>query len=119
LQVRDILHVDDAVAAYRRVLDRIEALKGRAFNLGGGPRNAVTLRLVLDAIESEAGRRSRIDFSDWRQGDQLYFVADTARLAAATGWSARIGWREGVADLARWLRANRDFPALQPERIRA
>ncbi|TIW02456.1 MAG: NAD-dependent epimerase/dehydratase family protein, partial [Mesorhizobium sp.] len=39
-QVRDILHVSDAVAAYRGVLARIEDLKGQAFNLGGGPRNA-------------------------------------------------------------------------------
>ncbi|TIR82844.1 MAG: NAD-dependent epimerase/dehydratase family protein, partial [Mesorhizobium sp.] len=35
-QVRDILHVSDAVAAYRGVLARIEDLKGQAFNLGGG-----------------------------------------------------------------------------------
>ena len=36
-QVRDILHVRDAVAAYRAVLARMDAVSGRAFNLGGGP----------------------------------------------------------------------------------
>jgi CDP-paratose 2-epimerase len=48
--VRDILHVDDAVAAYRAVLEDIDAVSGEAFNLGGGPANAVSLRMVLDAI---------------------------------------------------------------------
>src|ERR1700704_482663 len=47
-QVRDILHVSDAVAAYRAVLAAIDQVSGRAFNLGGGPANAVSLRVVLD-----------------------------------------------------------------------
>lgn len=120
-QVRDILHVSDAVAAYRGLLSDIENLKGHAFNLGGGPRNAVSLRVVLREIEAITGRPLTLDFSEWRQGDQLYFVAATTRLREATGWGAKVGWREGVADLARWLRANRAFPDLLPEpaRIRA
>ena len=60
-----------------------------------------------------------LSFSDWRQGDQYYFVADTARLTAETGWQARTGWREGLADLAAWLRANRSFPEREALRVRA
>ena len=37
-QVRDVLHVADAVAAYRAVLDASSGSAGQAFNLGGGPR---------------------------------------------------------------------------------
>jgi CDP-paratose 2-epimerase len=119
-QVRDILHVADAVAAYRAVLSVIGRLQGRAFNLGGGPRNAVSLRSVLREIEAVAGRKLGTSFSDWRQGDQLYFVADTSRLSAETGWRAQVGWRDGLRDLADWLRANR--PGLsrpEPRRVRA
>jgi CDP-paratose 2-epimerase len=39
----------------------------------------------------------------WRPGDQLYFVADTRRLTDAVRWRARVGWREGIADLAAWV----------------
>src|SRR5436190_14243245 len=42
-QVRDILDVGDAVNAYIGALDNIEQVAGRAFNLGGGPANAVSL----------------------------------------------------------------------------
>ncbi len=117
-QVRDILHVADAVAAYRAVLANIDRLSGRAFNLGGGPMNAVSLLVVLREIERIVERRLPVSHGDWRQGDQHYFVADTSRLSAETGWQAKVAWRDGLADLAAWLRANRTLPAAA-ERIRA
>lgn len=106
-QVRDVLHVQDAVAAYRAVLDGIDGLKGQAFNLGGGPANAVSLRAVLEEIARLTGSNIALEYSDWRTGDQFFFVADTGKLHAATGWQAKIGWRDGLADLAQWLARHR------------
>ncbi|OAP36671.1 CDP-paratose 2-epimerase [Sinorhizobium glycinis] len=102
-QVRDILHVSDAVAAYRALLASIDRLAGRAFNLGGGPGNAVSVAEVLHEIERVTARRVRRVKSDWRAGDQLYFVADTRALMDALGWRARTGWRAGLRDLHAWL----------------
>ncbi|TPI32674.1 NAD-dependent epimerase/dehydratase family protein [Mesorhizobium sp. B3-1-6] len=102
-QVRDILHVSDAVAAYRGVLARIEDLKGQAFNLGGGPNNAVSLRVLLAEIAEMTGSDVALRHDRERVGDQPFFVADTRKLQAAIGWQARIPWREGVCDLASWL----------------
>ena len=102
-QVRDILHVDDAVAAYRAVMSRIDQFSGRAFNLGGGPPNAVNLRAVVDEIAAITGRETRVAHEGWRVGDQLYFVADTRHLRAATGWRQHVGWRDGLRSLAEWL----------------
>jgi CDP-paratose 2-epimerase len=102
-QVRDILHVADAVRAYRAILERIDALKGRAFNLGGGPANAVSLLDVLGEIEAILGRPVVRSNGQTRVGDQPWFVSDTRALAEATGWQARIVWRDGLRDLARWL----------------
>ncbi|MBX4910135.1 NAD-dependent epimerase/dehydratase family protein, partial [Rhizobium bangladeshense] len=106
-QVRDILHVDDAVAAYRALLSNIERVSGKAFNLGGGPRNAVSVLSVLREIEVFAGRPVETSFGPWRAGDQFYFVADTTRLEQETGWQAGIGWRHGLRHLAEWLIAHR------------
>ena len=118
-QVRDVLHVADAVAAYRVLLDRIEGLSGRAFNLGGGPANAVSLLAVLEEIGAIVGSPVAVEHGPWRTGDQPWFVADTAALAAATGWQAETGWRDGLRHLADWLRANRAFPARRAEPARA
>jgi CDP-paratose 2-epimerase len=106
-QVRDVLFVDDAVAAYRAVLANIEAVKGRAFNLGGGPANAVSVREVLGEIEALAGGSLLTGIKEWRRGDQLYFVADTAALQAAVGWRPQVGWRDGIRRLHDWLLARR------------
>jgi len=118
-QVRDVLHVRDAVAAYRAILDNIGDVKGRAFNLGGGPRNAVSLNMVLREIEQIVGKGTRIDRGDWREGDQLYFVAETSRLEAELGWNASMGWREGLRDLADWLVSGEAGPRLSQARASA
>jgi CDP-paratose 2-epimerase len=110
-QVRDILHVRDAVAAYREGWARIEAIRGRAFNLGGGPRNAVSLLQVLDHIAALTGRPVERTTSIWRPGDQRYYVSDTRAVSRALGLGAAIGWREGVADLAAWLAGERGLEA--------
>jgi CDP-paratose 2-epimerase len=106
-QVRDVLFVDDAVEAYVRATARIGQVAGQVFNLGGGPRNAVTLLAVLDAIKAATGRTPDIQFADWRPGDQRYFVADTSRIQAALDLAPPVGWRDGLGRLARWLMAER------------
>lgn len=102
-QVRDVLFVDDAVAAYRGLLERIDDFSGRAFNLGGGVANAVSLREVLAEIELIMGSAPRVDGGPWRTRDQLYFVADTRRLERAIGWRAEVDWRSGLRRLWNWL----------------
>lgn len=104
-QVRDVLFVGDAVEAYRAAWRNIEAVNGQAFNLGGGPANAVSLRQLLAAVEQLLERPVALRFEDWRVGDQRYFVADSSRLRAALGLEPFLDWREGVGRLARWLQA--------------
>lgn len=106
-QVRDVLFVDDAVQAYVNAAARIGRVAGRAFNLGGGPANAVTLLDVLAAAETVTGRKADVRFDDWRPGDQRYFVADTRRAQAALDLPEAACWRTGMARLAGWLLAER------------
>jgi CDP-paratose 2-epimerase len=116
-QVRDILHVDDAVAAYRVVLREIDRVQGRAFNLGGGASNAVSLRGLLREIARITGKDVPISYGEWRRGDQLYFVADTRKLQSTLEWRPMIGWREGLRDLALWLAEYRSSEQAEiPER---
>lgn len=109
-QVRDILHVADAMRAYRVLLSNIERLSGRAFNLGGGPQNAVSLLQVLDAIEELTGSEVAREHAEMRLGDQAWYVSDTSALTDATGWRAEIDWQLGLQDLYRWLMARNAEP---------
>jgi CDP-paratose 2-epimerase len=115
-QVRDILDVSNAVEAYLKAWERIDRIGGRAFNLGGGPHNAVSLRELLAHIAGLLGREIDVRFSDWRAGDQRYFVADTRAIRQALGLTPEVPWKEGVANLLEWLRESR---APSPEFIAA
>jgi CDP-paratose 2-epimerase len=119
-QVRDVLHVADAVNAYRKLLDAIDTYRGHAFNLGGGSTNAVSLRRMLAEIETLIGQRLDVSYADRRPGDQLYFVADTRRLQQDVGWTPAWCWRDGLRDLARWIEDHGDIiqNARRPEPAR-
>jgi CDP-paratose 2-epimerase len=106
-QVRDVLHVDDAVDAYLAAWTRIGEVSGRVFNLGGGPDNAISLRRLVRHIEQVLGRPVDTAYEDWRAGDQRYFVADTRAAAQALDLSPPRAWRDGIAELAGWLAAAR------------
>jgi CDP-paratose 2-epimerase len=103
MQVRDVLFVDDLVDAFGLAMRNADALAGRAFNIGGGPANTTSLLELLGLIAAEQGDRPEVRFEEWRTGDQRYYVSDTRAFTAATGWTPRVGVREGVAALYRWL----------------
>ncbi len=102
-QVRDVLFVDDLVDALLLAMQHIERLRGEAFNVGGGPANTLSLLELVGFIESLTGERPALAFADWRTADQRYYVSDVGRLEEAIGWAPRVGVREGVERLYRWL----------------
>jgi CDP-paratose 2-epimerase len=106
-QVRDVLDVSNAVDAYVAAVERIGSVQGRVFNLGGGPSNAISLLQLMDEIPRVTGRELDVRFEDWRQGDQRWFVANTAAARAELGLGTPVGWRDGVQRLAQWLAQER------------
>jgi CDP-paratose 2-epimerase len=120
-QVRDILDVGDAVDAYMAAWAKIDTVAGRAFNLGGGPANAVSLRQLMGHIEDLVGHAPDVRYADWRAGDQRYFVADTRRIRTELGLGRARAWRDGVAALAEWLASERDLGTgeIEAPRLRA
>ncbi|MBV9590301.1 MAG: SDR family NAD(P)-dependent oxidoreductase [Hyphomicrobiales bacterium] len=122
-QVRDILYVEDAVEAYLKAWRRINSVRGKAFNLGGGCANAVSLRALIAFIEASLGRDVEKRFEAWRCGDQRYYVSDRRRIDRELALPAPTPWREGVAKLLDWLRSEHGMPTSAhrsaPERTEA
>jgi CDP-paratose 2-epimerase len=105
LQVRDVLFVEDLVDACELAREHVNELSGEAFNIGGGPGQALSLRELLGRLESLVGTTPRISFEGWRVGDQRYYVSDVRRFSAATGWSPRTGITAGLRELHGWLQS--------------
>lgn len=110
-QVRDVLDISDAVQAYVSAWQHIGAAQGRAFNLGGGPSNAISLRQLIAHIQDVIGCPVETVYSDWRAGDQRYYVSDTRQIMQALGLRPPKPWREGVAALAGWLQEEMNLAA--------
>ena len=102
-QVRDVLYVDDLIDAFQRAEAGIARLSGRPFNIGGGPRNAVSLRETLDTIARLLGRAPRVEHGPIRPGDQPWYVSDIRSFAEAAGWRPSVSAQDGLERLLRWL----------------
>jgi CDP-paratose 2-epimerase len=110
-QVRDLLFVEDLIDAMEVALEHLDRSAGHAFNMGGGPRNAVSLREVVSILAEITGRHPPIRRDEWRQGDQKYYVSDTRAFERATGWKARVSAQEGIQRLCHWLNRHALRPA--------
>jgi CDP-paratose 2-epimerase len=110
-QVRDVLYVDDLVDAMLAATADIDRLRGKAFNMGGGPRHTVSLLELLDLIGELAGDQPEVAFDDWRIGDQRWYVSDTRAFERATGWRQTVDVREGVQRLFLWLQSAATVPS--------
>ena len=105
-QVRDILFVKDLVSAYLMAMENINDISGNAFNIGGGVENTVSLLELCDMIGKISGKNPKINFGEWRPGDQKYYVSDFRKFSDITGWMPETGTAEGVQRLFKWLEQN-------------
>ena len=103
LQVRDVLFVDDLVAAMLAAHSEMPRIQGQAFNIGGGPSNTVSLLELIDVIGGLLGRKPAYSLEEWRPADQRYYVSDTTKFTAVTGWRPHVSVIEGVERLMTWL----------------
>ena len=94
-QVRDILFIDDLVDCYLAAIDRIDQVAGMTFNIGGGPKNTLSLLELLELLQQYSGREVVHSFEDWRPGDQPVYVSDIAKARQFLDWQPKIDVIEG------------------------
>jgi CDP-paratose 2-epimerase len=109
-QIRDVLHVDDLLDAYDLAIARIGQVKGRIYNLGGGPENTLSVWTEFGPLLEELlGKSIPVARRDWRPGDQKVFVADIRKAEADLGWKPKVGVKDGVGRLFKWVMENKEY----------
>lgn len=109
-QVRDLLHVSDLIRAYALGIEHIEAVKGQAFNMGGGPQNTLSIWSEFGPLLAKlAGREIPVQPGDWRPGDQRVFIADIRRAYERLGWQPTVSPAAGIHDLYQWVSSNKQL----------
>jgi CDP-paratose 2-epimerase len=105
-QVRDILYVQDAAAAFNRFYEAPSS--GGIFNIGGGPECAISLLECIKLIEDVTGHKATVNYGDERLGDLRYFVCDISKARKELNWFPKVHPREGIKNLASWAMENKD-----------
>ena len=106
-QVRDVLHVRDLLEAFDLAVDNIDVCAGKAYNLGGGPGNAISLLELIYRLEPELDKAIPLTFDDWRPGDQRVYISDVRKAERDMGWTPRTSIGEGLKDLCEWVKVNK------------
>jgi len=106
-QVRDLLYVDDLIAAYDKAIAAGEKTRGGIFNIGGGPKNTLSVWHEFGPLLEKLFKRNiRISREDWRPGDQKIFVADVRKAKAVFGWAPTTTVTDGITKLYKWVNDN-------------
>lgn len=104
-QVRDLLFIDDLLNAYQAAVDNIDRATGTIYNIGGGPKNTISVWGEFGPILEELfGHPIRIHYADWRPGDQRIYVSDIRKAKVELGWQPQTLVRKGVEQLFEWIR---------------
>jgi CDP-paratose 2-epimerase len=101
-QVRDLLDARDLSVLYQSAINNIERTRGEVYNVGGGPPNQRNLLEVIDLIGELTFSKPTFTFSDWREGDQTFYVSDITKAKQDLGWEPQISFDRGLRDLIAW-----------------
>jgi len=108
-QVRDILFIEDLIAAYEMGWNSIDKISGGVYNIGGGSSNTISLLDLLEFLNRECALPTPVTYSDWRPGDQPVYISDIRKARQTFGWYPKDDWKIGVRKLVDWVRDNRDM----------
>jgi CDP-paratose 2-epimerase len=102
-QVRDVLHADDMKRLYLAAITNIDQAKGKAFNIGGGIENSLSLLELFTLLEKIS--KAKLDFTKLpvRESDQRVFVADLTKVKKLLNWEPLVCAQDGVARMVEWV----------------
>ena len=115
---RDFTYIDDIVEGVIRIADIVPARNDAwtveegtpasssapysIYNIGHG--SPINLMEFIKAIETELGIEATKNFRGMQPGDVYQTYADTQDLFKVTGYTPKVGVKEGVANLVRWYK---------------
>jgi len=106
-QVRDVLYIDDVLAAYDAALTNINTTRGKAYNIGGGLDYSLSIWELFEIIEKLDSNKFKYSFGDWRPGDQKAYISEISKAKKDFNWSPKVSPQEGVKKLYDWINENK------------
>jgi CDP-paratose 2-epimerase len=103
-QVRDLLHIDDAVDLIDRQLQAPDEWAGFTGNVGGGRECSLSLVETTEICRELSGNEVPVEaVQEPRPGDVPIYISDCDLLYRHTDWRPRRGPREILEDINGWI----------------
>lgn len=102
-QVRDILFIDDAVNLYFMAAKKINTLKGKVFNIGGGIDNSISILELFDMLEKKLNIQLKYEKLRPREGDQKFYVTNIDKAKNLIKWRPEVSIDEGIDKMIEWI----------------
>lgn len=103
-QVRDFLHIGDLLELIDIQINRLEELKGKTFNVGGGVQNTLSLYETTQLCEKITGYQIPITpVPETRTGDVPIFITDARKVMQATGWKPKRNAETTLGEIYEWI----------------
>jgi CDP-paratose 2-epimerase len=105
-QIRDILWIDDLVEVYAKMFQNADKVAGQIFNIGGGPKNTLSLLELVDNLKKSGTMKKDPSMGEWRPGDQKVFVSNIEKAKNIINWEPKTSPEEGLKKLIDWTTEN-------------
>jgi CDP-paratose 2-epimerase len=109
-QVRDVLFIEDLLDAYVMAVEKVDVAAGQVYNIGGGPENTISIWIEFSPIlETLLNKNVRVNYDDWRPGDQSVYVSDITKVYQELGWYPKTSVKAGLACLVKWIEEHQEL----------
>jgi CDP-paratose 2-epimerase len=107
-QVRDVLYIEDLVNLYSSIISNIDSCCGKAYNIGGGPSNTLSLLELISLLEAKLDKTILYNFDKWRPGDQKIYISNIDNIYKDIGWVPLTNIQEGINKMLEWTKDNKN-----------
>jgi len=101
-QVRDVLAVQDLVAAFEAAHENRGKTAGQIYNIGGGRDNTISLLELIKVVEQTLNIRINYRFRPARPGDQPIYITDFTKFAEQAKWLPGRTVQQIIRDIYCW-----------------
>ena len=108
-QVRDVLFIDDLIKAFDLAYENRNKTAGQIYNIGGGPKNTISLHELINLIEELRGEKICLSYDAWRPGDQKIYVGNISKAKKELDWEPKVKPGQGVKMLYSWVNENKQM----------
>jgi len=97
------LFADDLINCYFSAIRNIDSTQGKAFNIGGGYNNSLSLLELFGELENSLDIKMDFTRLPVRQSDQKVYIADITKANEIFSWAPLISKATGLQRMINWV----------------